>query len=92
LSSSSSHGGTPNFSSQFSTETPGKPTVKRIVDFLKNSATTEDQIKGINKRMQRVVEETLTKNMHLQENLELLSNEVVVLKAQLRAMITASPK
>lgn len=51
-----------------------KLTIKRIVDFIKDRG--DENLKEINRRMQRMLEETLTKNMHLQKDIETLSNEV----------------
>ncbi|XP_015914424.2 GRIP1-associated protein 1 [Parasteatoda tepidariorum] len=51
-----------------------KLTIKRIVDFIKDRG--DENLKEINRRMQRLLEETLTKNMHLQNDIEVLSNEV----------------
>ena len=55
-----------------------KITVKRVVDFIKEKG--DGNLKEINRKLQRMLEETLTKNMHLQQNLELLSKEVERLK------------
>ncbi|CAG0917635.1 unnamed protein product [Notodromas monacha] len=86
-SSSSSYSSSSN-SGDASSGSGGKQKVRRIVDFLKSSSPAatlahvsslsaeDNQMRGVNKRMQRLVEETLTKNMHLQQNLEDLSNEV----------------
>ncbi len=52
-----------------------KLTVKRVVDFIKDKG--DENMREINRKVQRMLEETLTKNMHLQQNLETLSNEVV---------------
>lgn len=51
-----------------------KLTIKRIVDFIKDRG--DENLREINRRMQRMLEETLTKNMHLQKDIETLSNEV----------------
>lgn len=55
-----------------------KLTVKRVVDFIKDKG--DENLRDINRKTQRMLEETLTKNMHLQLNLETLSGEVVTLK------------
>lgn len=51
--------------------------VRKVMDLLVNP----DQVDAVQKeelaRMQRMLEETLTKNMHLQKDLEHLSQEVV---------------
>ena len=51
-----------------------KLTVKRVVDFIKDKG--DENMREINRKVQRMLEETLTKNMHLQENLDSLSQEV----------------
>lgn len=51
-----------------------KLTIKRIVDFIKDKG--DENLREMNRRMQRMLEETLTKNMHLQKDVETLSNEV----------------
>ncbi|KAH7947293.1 hypothetical protein HPB52_009781 [Rhipicephalus sanguineus] len=51
-----------------------KLTVKRLVDFIKDKG--DENLKEINRRMQRMLEETLTKNMHLQKDLEVISQEL----------------
>ncbi|RWS07133.1 GRIP1-associated protein 1-like protein [Dinothrombium tinctorium] len=52
-----------------------KLTVKRVFDFIK--AKGDETQKDINRRLLRMLEETLTKNMHLEQNLEMLSRENV---------------
>lgn len=39
--------------------------LKRVVDFVIDKG--DDGVKDINRKLQRVLEETLTKNMHLQQ-------------------------
>jgi len=39
-------------------------TLKRVVDFVKDKG--DENLRDINRKMQRVLEETLTKNMHMQ--------------------------
>lgn len=51
--------------------------VKKRLDLLVNPDQVEAQQKEELQRMQRMLEETLTKNMHLQQDLEHLSQEVV---------------
>jgi hypothetical protein len=59
--------------------------VKKFVEKLKG----DEHIHESNQRMQRMVEEMLTKNMHLQTSLEQLSQEVVRLsKGTDRSMCT----
>lgn len=50
-----------------------KFTVKKVVDFIKDKES--DNLKEINRKLQRMLEEVLIKNMHLQNNIELLTNE-----------------
>jgi hypothetical protein len=47
--------------------------MKKFVEKLKG----DEHMHELNRRMQRMLEEMLTKNMHLQTNLEQLSLEVV---------------
>ena len=47
------------------------------MDLLVNPEQVEAQQKEELQRMQRMLEETLTKNMHLQQSMEDLSQEVV---------------
>ena len=51
--------------------------VRKVMDLLVHPDQVDAQQKEEIQRMQRMLEETLTKNMHLQENLEHLSQEVV---------------
>ena len=51
--------------------------VKKVMDFLVHPDQLDAQYKEEVQRMQRMLEETLTKNMHLQKDLEHLSQEVV---------------
>lgn len=62
-------------SSSSSTSSPSNErlSMKKFVEKLKG----DEHIHESNRRMQRMLEEMLTKNMHLQTNLEQLSLEVV---------------
>ena len=63
-----------------SSSTPAKDkikNVKKVMDFLVHPDQLDAQYKEEVQRMQRMLEETLTKNMHLQKDLEHLSQEVV---------------
>ena len=51
--------------------------VKKVMNFMVNPEKVDAQQKEELHRMQRMLEETLTKNMHLQKDLEHLSREVV---------------
>lgn len=51
--------------------------VRKVMDLMVNPDKVEAQQKEDLHRMQRMLEETLTKNMHLQQDLERLSQEVV---------------
>nr|XP_022300217.1 GRIP1-associated protein 1-like [Crassostrea virginica] len=52
-----------------------KLTLKKVIDLVNKH---EDQnLKEMNRKLQNMLEETLTKNMHLQENLEMMSQEIV---------------
>ncbi|XP_046405703.1 GRIP1-associated protein 1-like isoform X2 [Ischnura elegans] len=56
----------------------GKKAVKKLSDFLKNSE--EEHLQECNARMQRMLEELLTKNMYLQRDMEQMSKEFEKLK------------
>ena len=51
--------------------------VRKVMDLLVHPDQVDAQKKEELHRMQRMLEETLTKNMHLQKDLEHLSQEVV---------------
>ena len=51
--------------------------IKKVMDLMVNPDQVEAQQKDELNRMQRMLEETLTKNMHLQKDMENLSQEVV---------------
>lgn len=58
-----------------------KFTVKKVVDnFIKDKDS--NNLKEINRKLQRMLEETLTKNMHLANNLELLTDELQSVKKE----------
>lgn len=57
-----------------------KMTVRKVVDFIKDRG--DENLKEINRKLQRLLEETLTKNMFLQQDLENLSHEVVRLSKE----------
>jgi len=42
-----------------------KNTLRRVIDFVRE--TSDDNLRDVNRKLQRVLEETLTKNMHLQK-------------------------
>lgn len=52
-----------------------KLTLKKVLDLVNKS--DEQNLKEMNRKLQRMLEETLTKNMHLEQNLEAMSIEVV---------------
>lgn len=52
-----------------------KLTLKKVIDLVNKH--DDQNLKEMNRKLQNVLEETLTKNMHLQENLEMMSQEVV---------------
>ncbi|XP_064605095.1 GRIP1-associated protein 1-like [Liolophura sinensis] len=51
-----------------------KLSLKKVLDIVNKG---DENAKEMNRKLQRMLEETLTKNMHLQKDLELLSEEVV---------------
>ncbi|XP_074647012.1 GRIP1-associated protein 1-like isoform X2 [Tubulanus polymorphus] len=57
-----------------------KITLKRVMDFVKDKG--DENLKEMNRKLQRMLEETLTKNMHLEKDLETLSQEVMRLSAK----------
>lgn len=61
-----------------------KMTVKRVLDFIKDRG--DENQRKINHRLQRILEEYLTKNMHLQKDLDALSKE----NAQFRETFAAN--
>ena len=42
-----------------------KNTLRRVIDYVRE--TSDDTVRDVNRKLQRVLEETLTKNMHLQK-------------------------
>ncbi|XP_060574381.1 GRIP1-associated protein 1-like isoform X2 [Ruditapes philippinarum] len=52
-----------------------KITFKKVLDLV--NKTDEHGLREMNKKLQNMLEETLTKNMHLQKDLETMSQEVV---------------
>ncbi|XP_064632484.1 GRIP1-associated protein 1-like isoform X2 [Lineus longissimus] len=54
-----------------------KLTFKRVMDFVKDKG--DENMREVNRKLQRVLEETLTKNMHLQKDMDSLSEELVKL-------------
>jgi len=42
-----------------------KNALRRVIDFVRE--TSDDNLRDVNRKLQRVLEETLTKNMHLQK-------------------------
>ncbi|KAK7102934.1 GRIP1-associated protein 1-like [Littorina saxatilis] len=52
-----------------------KLTLKKVMDLVKNG--DHGELQEMNRKLQLMLEETLTKNMHLQQNLETMSQELV---------------
>ncbi|KAL4226241.1 regulation of modification of synaptic structure [Mactra antiquata] len=52
-----------------------KISLKKVLDLVNKS--DEQGLRDMNKKLQNMLEETLTKNMHLQKDLEMMSQEVV---------------
>ena len=75
-----------------------KLSVKKVVDYIKdkgqsianNSSDHITQEREINKKLQRMLEETLTKNMSLQKDLESLAIEVDRLTKECNATVVSS--
>ena len=65
--------------------------VLRVVNYLKekseavanSDSNSAKQMSEVNRKLQRMVEEILTKNMHLQANLEQMSDQLMDLKSRL---------
>jgi len=57
-----------------------KLTVKKLVDFIKDKG--DENLKEVVRKTHRMLEEMLTKNMHLEKDLEAMSQEVVRLSKQ----------
>lgn len=61
--------------------------VLKVVTFLKDGTggggDSSKSMLDVNRKLQRMVEEVLTKNMHLQNNLEAMSNELMAVKRKL---------
>ena len=55
--------------------------VKKLVDFVKH-ISLDEQHHEVQRRMQRMLEETLTKNMHLQKDLQTMSKELEAARRQ----------
>jgi len=54
-----------------------KMSVRRMVSLIRQIGSDSDTETDTQRRLQRMLEETLTKNMHLQEDVERLSQEIV---------------
>lgn len=87
-STSHHHHSSHNHHSSPSSTSTDKLTVRKVVDFIKDRG--DENLKEINRKLQRLLEETLTKNMFLQKDLELLSNEVVRLSKECVVVPTSS--
>ncbi|XP_071784122.1 GRIP1-associated protein 1-like isoform X2 [Asterias amurensis] len=74
-------------------ETAKKVAFKKMMDFVKgddNSQVANNQ-REMNQKLQIMLEETLTKNMHLQQDIEMLSGEVVRLSKLAPLASSTSP-
>ncbi|OTF73667.1 hypothetical protein BLA29_006290 [Euroglyphus maynei] len=76
-------------SSQSSSPTSSINSILKIINYIrdKNVSDTQNskqQINDAHRKLQRMVEEILTKNMHLQANLEAMSHELESTKDRLR--------
>jgi chromosome segregation ATPase len=59
----------------FSSATQEKNKLRRMLDFVKDNG--DENLRDINRKLQRILEETLIKNMQLQKDVEKLSEERV---------------
>ena len=56
--------------------TPDKLGLKRVVDLVRSVGAGDDDVKHMNRRLQTMLEEALTKNLHLQQ-VRWLSNRLL---------------
>lgn len=75
-------------SSKGTRSTSDKMTVRRVVDFIKDKG--DENLKEINRKLQRILEETLIKNMHLHQDLERLTNQLVTEQNSLSSESTST--
>ncbi|CAL1526251.1 unnamed protein product [Lymnaea stagnalis] len=66
-----------------------KLSLKKVMDLVNKNSEHTQHTQDMNKKLQSMLEETLTKNMHLQQDLEFMSQEVVRL-SKLSAQQTAA--
>ncbi|XP_014672770.1 PREDICTED: GRIP1-associated protein 1-like, partial [Priapulus caudatus] len=64
--------------------------LKNVVDFVKNK--TDDSTKELNKKLQKMLEETLTKNIHLQQDVEHLSQKLMEASQSSSVVSVSSPE
>ncbi|CAG5124703.1 unnamed protein product [Candidula unifasciata] len=68
-----------------------KLSLKKVMDLVNRGSDHAQQTQDMNKKLQAMLEETLTKNMHLQQHLELMSQEVVRLSKLSAPAIARAP-
>ncbi|XP_035827144.1 GRIP1-associated protein 1 isoform X2 [Aplysia californica] len=66
-----------------------KLSLKKVMDMVNKNSEHAQHTQDMNKKLQSMLEETLTKNMHLQQDLELMSQEVVRLSKLSAVMASA---
>ncbi|KAJ8047571.1 GRIP1-associated protein 1 [Holothuria leucospilota] len=65
--------------------------LSKLKDFMTAPGGDYDGMKDMNQKLQIMLEETLTKNMHLQQDIEMLSSEVVRLSKMVGSSSGSSP-
>ncbi|BFZ08559.1 hypothetical protein BsWGS_11598 [Bradybaena similaris] len=68
-----------------------KLSLKKVMDLVNRGSDHAQQTQDMNKKLQGMLEETLTKNMHLQQHLELMSQEVVRLSKLSASSVARAP-
>ncbi|XP_038067365.1 GRIP1-associated protein 1-like [Patiria miniata] len=79
--------------SQATPETSKKVAFKKVMDFVKgeDGSQASNNQREMNQKLQVMLEETLTKNMHLQQDIQMLSEEVVRLSKLAPLASSTSP-
>ncbi|XP_022081293.1 GRIP1-associated protein 1-like isoform X2 [Acanthaster planci] len=74
-------------------ETSRKAGLKKVMDFVKgeDGSQASNNQREMNQKLQVMLEETLTKNMHLQQDIQMLSEEVVRLSKLAPLASSTSP-
>jgi len=64
-------------SASLSTPSSDRTALRKVIDFVRE--TTDDNLRDMNRKLQHILEETLTKNMHLQKvtSMHLITRQLV---------------